>query len=186
MKHTLKITLSIIASICLFSSLSCLADDAAKGGVKASDAVKTQAAQTKVIKSDAKKEKKAAEPKVEANSKSPQTAKRVYFVSPTDQEKVKSPVKLTFGVDGMSVRPAGEDVNDKTSGHHHLIIDAEGVKAGAVVPMDKQHIHYGKGQTSAAVELSPGEHTLRLQFADGAHRSYGAKMSAAIKITVIE
>lgn len=112
--------------------------------------------------------------------------KRVYFTNIKEGDSVKSPIKLSFGVDGMGVRPAGEDANDKTTGHHHLIIDSDGIAAGQVVPMNAQHIHYGKGQTSAEITLKPGQHTLRLQFADGIHRSYGPEMSAAIKVTVTE
>jgi hypothetical protein len=124
-------------------------------------------------------------PKVdETTSKSPTITKRVYFTSPTDKAEVTSPVKLVFGVDGMTIRPALEDTKDKSSGHHHLIIDGDGVPAGTMVPMDPQHIHYGKGQTSAMIELKPGTHSLRLQFADGAHLSYGPEMSSAITVTV--
>jgi len=32
--------------------------------------------------------------------------------------------------------------------HHHLIIDDTFVKEGEVVPMNKTHLHFGKGQTS--------------------------------------
>ena len=177
-----KFITSLFASIYLFTPLISFADIPPREKTKT-----TESAKADLAKADAAKAAAAAkEAKAEAKSKAPKVVKRVYFTSPADQAKVKSPVSLTFGVDGMSIRPAGEDVKDKTSGHHHLIIDADGIKAGSVVPMDKQHIHYGKGQTSATVELTPGEHTLRLQFADGAHRSYGAEMSAAIKVTVVE
>lgn len=136
-------------------------------------------------KAAVKTEATPAEIKVdESTSKAPVINKKVYFTSPSDKAEVTSPVKLVFGVDGMSIRPAGQDIEDRTSGHHHLIIDAEGIPAGTVVPMDKQHIHYGKGQTSATIELTPGQHTLRLQFADGAHLSYGPDMSSAITVTV--
>ena len=30
-------------------------------------------------------------------------------------------------------------------------------------------IHFGQGQLTTTLDLEPGEHTLRLQFADGAH-----------------
>ena len=110
----------------------------------------------------------------------------VEFLAPKDGAKVKSPVSLKMGVSGMEVRPAGEDTLDKTSGHHHIVIDGEPIPIGVIVPSDERHIHYGKGQTEASVELSPGEHTLTMQFADGAHASYGPKMSATIKVTVEE
>lgn len=136
----------------------------------------------------AKAETAAAKSEVKAETKTEAkpAAKRVYFTNIKDGDSVKNPVKLSFGVDGMGIRPAGEDPNDKTTGHHHLIIDAEGIASGQVVPMDAQHKHYGKGQTSTEVKLAPGKHTLRLQFADGLHRSYGPEMSTAISVTVTE
>ncbi len=56
--------------------------------------------------------------------------------------------------------------------------------AGEVIPADDKHLHFGKGQSEAEVKLTPGPHTLTLQFADGAHRSYGPELSKTIKITV--
>jgi hypothetical protein len=55
---------------------------------------------------------------------------------------------------------------------------------GTVVPKDDTHLHYGQAQTEAQLMLTPGPHTLTMQFADGAHMSYGPQMSASIKITV--
>ena len=126
--------------------------------------------------------KKAVEHKPEGESKPVQ--KRVYFTNIKDGDTIKNPVKLSFGVDGMGVRPAMQDINDKTTGHHHLIIDGDGIKAGQGVPKDAKHIHYGKGQTSTEMTLTPDKHTLRLQFADGAHRSYGPELSTMITVTV--
>lgn len=114
----------------------------------------------------------------------PAPAARVFFVSPSDGATVKSPLKVVFGLEGMRVRPAGEDVTDQTSGHHHLIIDGAFVPKGGVVPMDAQHIHFGKGQTETEVTLTPGAHTLTMQLADGAHISYGEPLSATIKVVV--
>ena len=37
------------------------------------------------------------------------------------------------------------------------------------LPMTKNIIHYGKGQTSATLELESGEHTIQLLFADYSH-----------------
>jgi hypothetical protein len=82
----------------------------------------------------------------------------------------------------MKVAPAG--TMTEGTGHHHLIIDGAAVPKGTVVPADDTHIHYGKGQTEADVKLPPGDHTLTMQFADGAHRSYGPEMSSTIKVHV--
>lgn len=112
----------------------------------------------------------------------PADGARVMFVEPADGAEVASPVKIVMGVEGMTVQPAGELKTG--TGHHHLIIDSEPVAFGTAVPADETHIHFGKGQTEAEVELQPGQHTLMLQFADGAHRSYGDTMSAKITVTV--
>lgn len=107
---------------------------------------------------------------------------KIFFVTPQDGAKVKSPLKIQMGLEGMDVKPAGELVEN--SGHHHLIIDGAPIEAGVVVPADDKHIHFGQGQTETEVELSPGEHTLTLQFADGHHKSYGPEMSTTIRVTV--
>ena len=109
---------------------------------------------------------------------------RVFWVEPAEGAKVKSPVKMKFGVEGWTIRPAGEDPKDHTSGHHHVVVDGKPLTTGEVVPSDAKNIHYGKGQTAAELELEPGEHTLTLQLADGAHRSYGEAAAATIKVTV--
>ena len=107
---------------------------------------------------------------------------KIFFVSPQDGAKVTSPLKIQMGIEGMTVQPAGELVEN--TGHHHLIIDGAPVDKGVVVPADDKHIHFGQGQTETEVELSPGEHTLTLQFADGYHQSYGPEMSTTIRVTV--
>lgn len=109
---------------------------------------------------------------------------KVFFVSPKDGETLKSPVKVQMGVEGMEVKPAGQ-IEDG-SGHHHIIIDAEPVTKGTLVPADDNHKHFGKGQTETELQLAPGQHTLQLQFANGVHLSYGEQMSSKITITVAE
>jgi hypothetical protein len=106
----------------------------------------------------------------------------VSFIEPEDGATVSNPVHVKFAVDGMKVAPAG-DVIDGT-GHHHLLIDGKPLPKGEVVPANDHSIHYGKGQTEAVVTLPPGDHTLTLQFADGAHRSYGPEMSQTITVHV--
>lgn len=114
----------------------------------------------------------------------PAKAPKVYFVEPADGAKVKSPVQLKFGLDGMTISPAGQNIPDKTKGHHHVVVDAPAVPAGVVVPADAKHIHYGKGQTEATLELPKGKHTLTLQLADGMHLSYGEALSSTITVEV--
>jgi hypothetical protein len=107
---------------------------------------------------------------------------RVYFVEPKDGAEVTSPFKVKFGLEGMKIGPLGD--LKAGIGHHHLVVDGKPIEKEQVVPADEKHLHYGKGQTEAEITLPPGEHTLTLQFADGAHRSYGKDMSESIKVKV--
>jgi hypothetical protein len=106
----------------------------------------------------------------------------VSFVEPLDGAVVSGEFKVVMDVRGMKLMPAGEVVEG--AGHHHLLIDAEPIAAGEVVPNDEQRRHFGKGQTETTLALSPGEHTLSLQFADGAHVSYGEKLRRTITVQV--
>jgi hypothetical protein len=109
-------------------------------------------------------------------------AEGVYFVEPKDGATVSNPVHVKFGVDGMTVAPAGSTAPN--TGHHHLLIDGGPLPQGEVVPVSDKSLHYGKGQTEADVTLPPGDHTLTAQFADGAHRSYGPAWSQTITVHV--
>ncbi len=107
----------------------------------------------------------AAEPAI---PRSPRPAQaRVYFITPRDGEKTKSPVVVRFGLEQMGVAPAGVDKPD--TGHHHLIIDAEIPPASLPVPKSDHYLHFGGGQTQASVVLAPGKHTLQLLLGDHNH-----------------
>jgi len=112
----------------------------------------------------------------------PPAGAKVFFTAPATGSKVGTKLHVTMGVAGMTVQPAGE-IKDGT-GHHHIIIDGQPVPAGEVVPKDDTHLHFGNGATEADLTLTPGTHTLTLQFADGIHRSYGPAMSSTITVTV--
>jgi hypothetical protein len=109
-------------------------------------------------------------------------AEGVYFVEPTDGATVTNPVHVKFGIDGMTVAPAG--TMTPGTGHHHLLIDGQPLAKGEVVPVSDKSLHYGKGQTETDITLPPGDHTLTAQFADGAHRSYGPEWSQTITVHV--
>jgi hypothetical protein len=116
--------------------------------------------------------------------KVPEAKGRVYFKNLKNGARVPATFTVEFGVDGLRVRPAGEDPLDHMSGHHHLIIDGRPIPPGQPVPSDDKDLHFGKGETETQITLSPGRHTLTLQFADGAHLSYGAKWAATITVNV--
>ena len=114
---------------------------------------------------------------------------KVLFVEPQNGATITGPVAdgkvvvhVKMGVEGIEVRPAGEQVDG--TGHHHIVVDGQGIPLGDVVPKDDTHLHFGKGQTEADVPLAPGAHTLTLQFADGAHLSYGPQLTSSVKIQV--
>ena len=75
-------------------------------------------------------------------------------------------------------------IQTPNKGHHHLLIDAGPMQKGLVIPVNEKSLHFGKAQTEADVKLPPGDHTLTLQFGDGAHQSFGPEMSQTIKIHV--
>jgi hypothetical protein len=107
---------------------------------------------------------------------------RVFFANVKNGDTVSNPVVLQFGIEGMTVRPAGELAQG--TGHHHLLIGSDSIPAGDVVPANDRHIHYGKGQTADTVSLPKGKTKIALQFADGMHASYGSAMSASIEVFV--
>ena len=106
----------------------------------------------------------------------------VFFVEPKDGAELASPFTVKFGVKNLLVEPAGEI--KAGSGHHHLLINSDSTPSGESIPADQTHIHYGKAQTEAQISLEPGTYKLTMQFANGAHQSYGSELSKTISIIV--
>jgi hypothetical protein len=107
----------------------------------------------------------------------------VYFKNLKDGETVSSPVKVEMGAKAISVDSAG--TVKPNSGHFHILIDAEdSIPTGEVVAKDSTHLHFGNAQQEASLTLPSGKHKLTLQFADGAHRSYGSKLATTVTINV--
>ena len=107
----------------------------------------------------------------------------VFFISPGDGDTVANPVRIEFGLDGMSVVAAG--VHEAHSGHHHLLVDTDLPNMGLPIPADANHIHFGDASTSTELTLEPGEHTLRLLLGDHLHIPHDPPvMSDPITITV--
>ena len=115
----------------------------------------------------------------------------VYFIGLEDGTTVSGPVKVLFGLSGMGVAPAGTEAEN--TGHHHLFVnrapfgegdnDADLIADG--IPSDDSHLHYGKGQTEATLDLAPGTHTLQLVLGDLYHVPHNPPVvSDVITITV--
>ena len=124
----------------------------------------------------------------ECCSSSENKAARVFFVNPKDGATVRGEFTMHFGLEGKKLRPAGENLTEETSGHHHVLIDNSNkhITQGQVVPTHATNIHYGNAQRKASLKLPKGKHTLTLQFANGAHISYGNNMAQTITINVVE
>ncbi len=99
-------------------------------------------------------------------SKGASTAE-VYFITPKNNDIVSGEVVVKFGLQNFGVSPAGLNVNG--TGHHHLIIDADLPNLSQPIQADKNHVHFGKGQTEVKLELEPGTHTLQLLLGDYRH-----------------
>ena len=107
----------------------------------------------------------------------------VSFTNLKDGETVTSPLKVEMSATGISVDSAG--AVKPNSGHFHIIIDAEdSIPSGVEIGKDSTHLHYGNAQKEATLNLPAGKHKLVLQFADGAHRSYGSKLASEVNINV--
>lgn len=112
------------------------------------------------------------------------TTPSVSFIEPKDGTTVEETFKVKMDLQGMKLCPANIQTDDKQCGHHHVLIDASFIPEQQVIVTNEKYIHFGKLQTEAEIKLPPGKHTLTLQFADFAHRSYGKNMSSTINIEV--
>ncbi len=108
----------------------------------------------------------------------------IYIIWPQNGTRVRGAFWCRFGLRNMGVTHAG-DANPN-SGHHHLLIDVtEPLDPNEPIPTDKNHLHFGGGQTEARIELPPGKHTLQLVLADANHRLFDPPvMSRPITIYV--
>ncbi|WP_253699783.1 DUF4399 domain-containing protein [Cupriavidus pauculus] len=77
------------------------------------------------------------------------------------------PIKVWFGLRNMGVAP--KDVKFPNTGHHHLLIDVDLPPLDKEIPNDRNHLHFGAGETETTIELPPGKHTLQLLMGDEKH-----------------
>jgi hypothetical protein len=113
----------------------------------------------------------------------PETA-RVYIIWPSDGAVIRGGFWVRMGLAEAGVAPAG--VGRQNTGHHHLLVDAELPPLDQEIPNDRNHLHFGLGQTEARLELPPGKHTLQLLLADENHVPHDPPLfSKRITITVI-
>ena len=93
------------------------------------------------------------------------------------------PIRIWFGLRNMGVAP--KDVKFPNTGHHHLLIDTELPPLDQEIPSDRNHLHFGAGETETMLELPPGKHTLQLLMGDDKHVPHKPPIySKKITITV--
>lgn len=109
---------------------------------------------------------------------------QVYFIWPHDGTVINGgKFWVRMGLRNMGVAPKGTAVTH--TGHHHLLIDTDLPPMTEPIPNDRNHLHFGAGETEARVELPPGTHTLQLLLGDKDHIPHAPPiMSKKITITV--
>jgi len=109
----------------------------------------------------------------------------LYIGWPNNGEVISAgkPFRVWFGLRDMGVAP--KDVKYPNTGHHHLLVDTEMPAADQVIPSDRNHLHFGAGETETMLELPPGKHTLQLIMGDDKHIPHNPPIySKKITITV--
>jgi len=94
--------------------------------------------------------------------KVPEAKGRVYFKNLKNGAAVSTTFKVEFGVDGLRLRPAGEDPLDHTSGHHHLLIDGRPVPPGQLVPFDDSALEQSIEQLADRLGFAVDDHEVVL------------------------
>lgn len=84
-------------------------------------------------------------------------------------DEVTSPFTVGMEAEGIDIVAAGEPKPGE--GHFHILVDVPCVTGGDAIPQEDANHHFNDGETSAELDLEPGEHRLCLQVGDGAHRA---------------
>ena len=106
----------------------------------------------------------------------------LYIIYPRDGQRIRGAFPVRFGLRNMGVTRAGDMTPNM--GHHHLLVDVtEEIDPLEPIPTDKQHLHFGAGQTETRLDLPPGRHTLQLVLGDAEHKPF-KPLLASKKITI--
>jgi hypothetical protein len=109
-----------------------------------------------------------------------------YIIWPSDGAVIHGgKLWVRMGLRNMGVCPKG--VVFPNTGHHHLLIDTDLPALDQEIPSDRNHLHFGAGETDARIELPPGKHTLQLILGDHNHVPHVPPVySKKITITVLQ
>ena len=107
-----------------------------------------------------------------------ETEPQAYVIYPKNGDIVSSPFKVIFGLKNFGVVPAGIDL--EFAGHHHLFVNSPGIDYSKPIPADKNHLHFGKGQTETILDLEPGEYELQLVLGNYLHIPFNPSIESKI------
>ena len=108
---------------------------------------------------------------------------QLYIIWPKDGRTIPGgKFWLRMGLKNFGVAPASTE--KANTGHHHVIINAPLPAFDAEIPNDKNHLHFGGGQTEARIQLPPGRHTIQLLMGDHDHVPHNPPLYSE-RITVI-
>jgi hypothetical protein len=113
---------------------------------------------------------------------------KVFFKEPAAGAMVKSPVHIVFGSDMFTIAavPPGEVTNVRANtGHYHLGVDTDCLPVGSVIPKANPWVHFGMGNDSIDMQLTPGPHKLVVQAGDDKHATMTG-LCETINVTVTE
>jgi len=120
----------------------------------------------------------------------PFCSKDIFFIAPVDGLVTNNQdVYFEFGEYNISINPAGElppknEHSCYVSGHHHLIInEAYEPTSNGSIPFKENVHHFGGGQKTATISLSPGKYSLQLVLGDYTHTPIKIGMSEGSFIT---
>ncbi|MGU7770350.1 DUF4399 domain-containing protein [Burkholderia sp. MR1-5-21] len=107
-----------------------------------------------------------------------------YIIWPSDGATITGgKFWVRMGLRNMGICPKG--IERPNVGHHHLLIDTDLPPLDQPIPSDRNHLHFGAGETEARIELPPGKHTLQLLMGDYNHVPHDPPVySKKITITV--
>ena len=108
---------------------------------------------------------------------------KVFFIDLAEGAKLTATSVIKFGISGMDIAPAGTE--KPNTGHHHLLIDTPLPALDREIPSDLNHIHFGRGQTSAEVTLTPGEHSLQLLLGDHQHVPHDPPVASQVVRVIV-
>jgi hypothetical protein len=109
-------------------------------------------------------------------SPTPTARGRVFFVQPKDGATIKPMSSFEFGSEGVTVAavPPGELKPEQVRAsviHYHLGVDTDCLPAGTVIPKADPWVHFGQGNSTIEMSMTPGTHRVALQAGDDMHRT---------------